>query len=381
MNIQLIIERIKKDRILQIIILIVIIFLFIFILRTLFSSSKKSETPCYNVTLTIWSPFATDNFLPLISELNQYCIQFNLVEKSIEEIKRDLIYSLAINEFPDIVYLNEDYLLTYREFFATATPVNLDSLVAYYNKDVLNFFQIKKPKLIDDLKIFINEVKNIQQSPFYAVGLGTKDIKNRKEIILTFMTQDKNYQQKDTFRQNFQKAIYFYRQFQDPESDFYSYSLLAGNDLINFAQEKLAMFIGFYKDKKEILNLNPRINYEIDFLPNTFPPKMRVYNEIFYFVPLKKSKNLKLSLDFLDYFSKYKLKEFSDVFDLVPVNEQIIDNEEKRIVFNTARNFGETFSFLNKELIFENLDNILNALDNKNEYEMLKIIEIIYNSL
>ena len=379
MNPQAIIEKIRKDRILQIILGLSLFFFIVFVIRPIFFSKKTPQAPCYQATLKIWSPFKEENFSSLVSNLSKYCLSFEFQEKSLEAIKKDLVYALATEEFPDIVYVDNSYLIKNQNFFATATPINIDSLVAYYNKDILNFFQIEKPKTIDDFKIFIQKIKDLKRENFYPVGLGTKEIRNRKEIILTLMTMNENYQEKTNFRQNFSSTLEFYHSFQDPQSEFFAYAQNLGDDLINFAQEKLAMFIGFYKDKKEILSLNPRLNYEISFLPNTFPPKMKIYSQIFYLAPIKKSKNLKASLDFLDYFSKYKLKEFSEIFDLVPGKEELISQEDKKIVLNSAKNFGETFDFFNKEVIFENLDKILDLWENKNEVR--NIIEAIIYSL
>ena len=379
MNLDQIIDKIKSDRILQIIISLSLFFFIIFVIKPIFFSKKPPKTPCYNTTLKIWSPFKKDKFYPLIKEFSRYCLYFEIEEKSIDKIRQDLVYALASNDFPDIVYLDNSYLNKNQDFFATPTPVNVDSLIAYYNKDILNFFQIEKPRTFDELKIFISQIKNLKRENFYPLGLGTNEIRNRREITLTLMSLNDDYQKKEVFRRNFLSALEFYHSFADPQSDLFSYPPNKGDDLTNFAQERLAMFLGFYKDKQEILEKNPRLNYQITLFPNTFPPKMKIYSQIFYFAPIKKSKNLKASLDFLDWFSKYKLKEFSDVFDLVPAKKELISDENKRIVFETFKNFGETFDFFNKEIIFTNLDKIFDLWENKNEVR--NIIEKIYYSL
>ncbi len=379
MNFSEIIENIKYNRKWQIGVLIFLFLFFVFIIRPIFFGSKKLGKPCYQVTLRVWSPFKEENFYPLIDDLGRYCIYFKFEKKSLEDIKENLIYSLATENFPDIVYVDDSYLFKYQNLLATPTPIHIDSLIAYYNKDILNFFQIEKPRTIDDLKNFIQQVRNIKKENFYPLGLGTKEIRNRKEIILTLITLNPDYNKKSIFRNNFYSILQFYHLFQDPRSEFFSYYQGLGDDLTNFAQEKLAMYIGFYKDRKEILTINPRLNYEIFFLPNTFPPKMKIYRQVFYLVPTRKSQNLKISLDVLDYFSKYKLKEFTESLDLIPAREELIDSEEKKIVFSSAKNFGESFNFFDKEVIFDNLDRIFDLWDNEKEIKL--IIEQIVNSL
>ena len=54
-------------------------------------------------------------------------------------------------------------------------------------------------------------------------------------------------------------------------------------------------------------------------------------------------------------------------------------SEEKTIVLETAKSYGETFDFLNKKVIFEKFDDILKMWENK--IEVRKFIEEIYYSL
>jgi hypothetical protein len=113
--------------------------------------------------------------------------------KSLEEIKRDLVYSLAKGDFPDLVFVDNDFLNQNKDLFSTSTPIFIDSLIAFYNQDILNLLNLQKPKTLDDLKNFINSIKNYRQD-FYPLALGTKEIRNRKEIILSLMSLQNDYQ-------------------------------------------------------------------------------------------------------------------------------------------------------------------------------------------
>ncbi len=368
MNPQEILEKIREDRKLQIVVGVIGLIL-IFFLFKLFFGGGKPEKPCYNARLRIWSPFKEIDLNSLVKPFSEYCVNFEIKTKSLEEIKKDLLTSIAIGDVPDIVYIDDDYLNEFSKIFATPTPVNVDSLVAYYNKDFLNFFQLKKPRTLDDLKEFIKTVKDYGRKDLYIIGLGTTEIKNKLEIILSLMTFDPDYENKDKIKENLINAFSIYNSFSDPNNELFSYPQDIGSDLDNFAQEKLFVYLGFYQDKNEILKQNPRVNYEIYFSPlNTFPPKAKTYTKTYYFAYLKKNKKLAVTA-FLNWFSKYRLKKLVEIYDLVPYNEYEKMPEDKKVVLEAYKNQGENFDFLDKKLFLENLDNLINSWQNKEEFE------------
>jgi hypothetical protein len=373
------IERLKTDRILQIIMgaLLLMILIFAYILKPIIFP-KKTKTTCYNETIKIWLTFREDEIYPYLSPFTKFCVRFEITTKSLEEIKKDLVYSLAKGDFPDLVFVDNDFLNQNKDLFSTSTPIFIDSLIAFYNQDILNFLNLQKPKTLDDLKNFISSIKNYRQD-FYPIALGTKEIRNRKEILLSLISLQDNYKDKKRFIQNFISALKIYLSFSDPRSEFFSYPENAGDDLLNFANQKSALYIGFHQDKKEILTINPRINLSYGILPlNTFPPKAKTYTRIFYLAQVKKSKS-KVSKEFVSWFLNNQFKKFSQDLDLVPFVEYRDLPEDKKIIFDSSKNFGETFDFLNKEKLFDNIDRILEA--SKNESELNRILYEINYSL
>jgi hypothetical protein len=373
------IERLKTDRILQMIVggfLLISLILFYIFKSALFP--KKEKIPCYNEIIKIWFPFREDEVYPYLSPFTRFCVQFKITTKSLEEIKRDLVYSLAKGDFPDLVFIDNDFLNQNKDLFSTSTPIFIDSLIAFYNQDILNFLNLPKQKTLDELKNFISSIKSYRKD-FYPLALGTKEIRNRKEIILSLMSLQDDYKDKQKFIQNFLSALKIYLSFSDVQSEFFSYPEGAGDDLLNFANQKSALYIGFYQDKKEILNINPRINLSYGILPlNTFPPKAKIYTKVFYLAQVKKSRS-KASQEFVKWFLNYKLKKFSQDFDLIPFYEYPDLSEDQKVVFGSFKNFGENFDFLNKEKLFDNIDRILEA--SKNEGELYKILQEIQYSL
>jgi hypothetical protein len=373
------IERLKTDRILQIIVggLILTSLILFYIFKPILFP-KKEKIPCYNETIKIWLPFEEDKIYPYLSPFTRFCVQFEITTKSLEEIKKDLVYSLAKGDFPDLVFVDNEILNQNKDLFSTSTPIFIDSLIAFYNQDIINFLNLQKPKTLDDLKNFISSIKNYRKD-FYPISLGTKEIRNRKEIILSLISLQDDYQNKEKFVSNFSSALKIYLSFSDPQSEFYSYSEDAGDDLLNFANQKSALYIGFHQDKKEILTINPRINLSYGILPlNTFPPKGKIYTKVFYLAQVKKSRS-KASQDFINWFLYYELKKVSQDFDLIPFYDYPDLPEDKRIVFDSVKNFGETFDFINKEKLFDNIDRILEA--SKNEFELNRILQEIKYSL
>jgi maltose-binding protein MalE len=369
------IERLKTERMLQIIVvgILVIMIILFFVFKSMFFH-KKAKPICYNETIKIWLPFEEDKIYPYLSPFTKFCTQFEIKTKSLEEIKKDLIYALAEGKQPDLVFVDNEFLNQNGDLFSTSTPIFVDSLIAFYNKDVLDFLNLQKPKTLDDLKNFIKKIKDYRQD-FYPVALGTKDIRNKKEIILSLMSLDEDYKNKEKLRQNIASALNIYFSFSNPQSEFFSYPEDAGDDLLNFANEKSALYIGFYQDKKEISEINPRLKIAYDIFPlNTFPPKAKIYTKIFYLAQVKKSKSI-ASRAFVNWFLRYQLKKFSQDFDLVPFNSNINLPEEKKVVLDSAKNFGETFDFLNKEKLFNNLDRVFEVY--KDEAELNKVLNQI----
>jgi len=370
-------ERLKNDRLLQIILIFILIsFITIFnlIIKPLFFP-KKVQKNCYNEKITIWTPFESDKILQYISPLSEFCLQFDIIQKPLDQIHKNLIYALAKENFPDIVIVDNYFLKDNQDLFSTTTPIYIDALIAFYNQNILNFLNLEKPKTLEELKEFIKKIKNYKKD-FYPFILGTKNVKNYKEIILTLMTLNPNYQEKSDFKNNLLKALDIYFSFNDPKNDFFLNVSENDNDLINFANEKSVLYFGFYEDKKEILKINPTINISYELLPlNTFPPKAKIYSKTYYLATVKKSK-LK-SLDyFYNWFLNKALTSLINDFDLVPFKEDKNISKEKLIVINSVKNFGESFDFIDKEKLFYNFDKIMDSYDNK--YDLNYILERIF---
>lgn len=376
------IERLKTDRLLQVIIVVLpltIILLFFILFKPIFFSAKKPQLPCYGQTITIWWPFDENESRKFLTDFEKFCVKFNIVQKDISQINEELVTAIAEGDYPNLIFVDQDSLPRLGKFLATPTPIAVDSLVAYYNIDVLNFLDLKEPRTFDELKDFISRLRSKNyKKDFYPIGLGTKDVRHRREIITSLLLPEKNDQNLD---QNLSRAILTYLQFSDPNSEYFSYSLDAGDDLTNFANDNLAIYLGFYSDRQEILKINPRLNYKLGFSPlNTFPPKFKVYSQVYYLAPVKKGKQEGV-LSFVTWFKQKQSQPLLESFNYVPILESeeenfLTDTDNKKIVLKSYNSFGDTFQFIDKKVLFDNLDNLL-----ENKDELSKNIEKISNQL
>jgi len=372
-------ERLKTDKTLQIILFVFVLIIVLTVSYFIFRP-KKPKLPCYRAEIKIWAPFEKYQFIQYLKEFEKFCVSFQFEDKSIDDIKAEIISSLAENTNPDVVLVDDIFISKNQKLFATFTPLFIDSLIAFYNQDIMNFLNLKKPKTLDELKIFIKEIKESGQI-IEAMGIGTQNIKNRKEIILTLLTLDSDYKDASDFRENLIKALNLYFNFSNPISELFSYSEKSESDLEAFAQEKIVSFIGFYKDKQEILKINPRINLSFGQLPlNTFPPKAKVYSKVYYLGVLRSS-NRKVFYEFLSWFKKNQASKIAEDFDWIFINDNLENlSFEKKIVVESFKNFGENFEFLDKNLLFNNLDSLLKVYG-KDQKEFNRLLDLISKNL
>ncbi len=82
---------------------------------------------------------------------------------------------------------------------------------------------------------------------------------------------------------------------------------------------------------------------------------------------------------FLNWFKKNQLKKLAQIYDLVPYLEIEDLAPDQKIVLESAKNHGEVFDFLNKEVIFESIDSLINLWHNKSEF--MRFLEKIYYSI
>jgi len=397
-----------RDRPISIVIFIFIfIFLAVFLFDRIFLAPKrkKSELPCYNKEIVIWSEFKGKPFELLNKSLKKYCLKVNVILKKNKDIESQLLQAIAEGNSPDIVYISNNYLKKNKKIFKEyegkkltldnypesitkvfnnkflAYPITFDVLVNFVNKDYLSsagfydtiYYWEDFENKFSSLKV-LDYNGLIKVSPI-SLGL-SKNVENYSEI---FAVINKNLNQDDYRKVNaILKTLDFITKYADKTSSYYSWDSYLPNSIEAFAQEKLVFLPAFYSQKKEILEINPRINFSLSpFFQFKNAPKKYNYLKSFYFGVLK-NKNSKISWLVIEELDKLYPK-FAETFEIIPVRKDLFENvdKEKEILIKQMLS-GDYFEEINYDFVNEVLKDYLNRwlTDRNNLEEKLKRSDI-----
>jgi len=387
-------ERLKKDRTLQFIVvgLVLGFFALIFIFASLFGGGggqKKQVLPCYNTTLTIWAPLDEYNIAKYFSGFQNRCVRFNYKQVQFKDILKILPRILVQKEVPDIVFVDRFHLLQFRDIFEKApdywikgslpylqetevkwfepwlgTPFFVDSLVAIYLKDYLKSAGLlKPPETFEELNQYIQKLRVTDQSGnliFSPIVLGSSREKRLAEIILALASLETKYLDRDNLRKNLPQAIERYLSYADYHNENYSYSNLwpGGEELI--LNRKTGAILGFYEDVVNLRKKDPRISLTLGkFYRKGNDPRRTNFTQIYYLGVLK-TKNAKVAWDFLGWLYSNYLIDLAEEFQLVPATLQKMDkiDSEKKIVLEEAA-LGETFDFVDLDVFRQNISELI----------------------
>lgn len=209
--------------------------------------------------------------------------------------------------YPDIVRDNKVYAL----------PLAVDTLVLYYNRDLLNNARIAEPALNwtqfkeDVKKLTIADKKgNVIQS---GASLGLVDNVTRAfDIVSLLMMQNGSSMEcgdefciggstKDGVNPGME-AMVFYTDFANPYKDVYSWNTNMPNSLEAFTEGKVAYFLGYAYHNEQIKSKNPSLNYYISTVPQ-IEGTNRIVNFANYYVEVvsKKGEHQNEAWDFIKY--------------------------------------------------------------------------------
>ncbi|MEK9130135.1 MAG: extracellular solute-binding protein [Patescibacteria group bacterium] len=219
---------------------------------------------------------------------------------------------LLKNKFIDIFYKD-----AIREEQVYGLPLSTDSLVLYYNKDILNNANIPLPpstwsefiEMIPSVTI-IDKDGNIIQA---GTALGTaKNITNATDILSLLMMQNGTKMVDENNRAIFntspqnqeniipgEQALLFYSDFANPIKETYTWNDAMPQALDSFIQGKLAFYFGYSGDLSQIQSQAPKLNFAIapmlqieknseinyaDYWLETVSKKTRYQNEAWDFI-------------------------------------------------------------------------------------------------
>ena len=388
-------ERLKSDRTLQLIFaggFLSFVLIIVLILGSLGGGGQKKEVlPCYNTTLTIWAPFEEYKILNFFQGFSNRCVRFEYKEKSLEEILKVLPRIMVQKEVPDIVFVDRFHLLEYKDVFEKAPkdlilklkpvlhekelrwfepwlgfPMFVDSLVPIYLQSYLRSAGfINPPETFGELNQFIKKLRVVDQAGnliFSPIVFGGLKEKRLVETILALSLLKMKNIDREELRNTLPSMIDFYLSYSNPQNENYSYFIEWPDGKKSLLQRKSGAFIGFYEDFISLKNEDPRINVEVGkFYRFDHDPKRANFTQVYYFGVLK-TKNAKAAWDFLNWLYAKQLMQISQEFNLVPADVEKVKGleKEKRIVLEEAL-VGETFDFVNLDVLRDNIKMILEA--------------------
>lgn len=304
----------------------------IFLLALIFSVSInfsgcifQDPTPAISVDLEIWGVFDNnEDFADAIrayGEISPFVGNIQYRKFSTDDYKRDLIDALAAGNGPDILMINNSWIAEfenkvavapdnilgereYRENFVDAavtdflnldgkvlaTPLSVDSLALYYNKDIFNANGITSPprtwdEFVDvSMEITeVNEFGDIMQS---GAAMGSVSNINRSTDIINLLLFQNGVQLPT--RQNSElnltrsvesesgqvvssgaNAVEFYTRFANPNAPTYSWSIdeSVHYSLDEFYEGDLGMMINFSWQYETIKSKNSKLNFAVAPVP------------------------------------------------------------------------------------------------------------------
>ncbi|MBU0636870.1 MAG: extracellular solute-binding protein [Patescibacteria group bacterium] len=202
-------------------------------------------------------------------------------------------------------------------------PLYLDTLVMYYNKDLLNNAGIIQPSSFWNTE-FQQSVKKMTKQNTQGqviqsgVALGSSNnIDNFSDILSVLMMQNGAIMMNDLGQVTFNsipetfkeqryapgmEALLFYTDFSNPAKEVYSWNENLGNALDVFTQGKLALMFGYSYYLQQIRSQSPKLNFGIAKLPQ-IEGNSHSINFANYWVETvsNKSKNADVAWDFIQF--------------------------------------------------------------------------------
>jgi len=166
-------------------------------------------------------------------------------------------------------------------------PLHIDTMVLYYNKDMLDAAQITDAprtwfQFQDAVKALtrVDDNNNIVQS---GAALGTSNNVNyMTDILAALILQSGGLMTNETMTRVYfnevppggdfgfppaYTAFQFYMDFASTVKDSYTWNKKMPNSLEAFIQGRVAFYLGFYEDYENIKDKNPKLNFKVSSLP------------------------------------------------------------------------------------------------------------------
>lgn len=271
--------------------------------------------------LTMWGTLPAEKVTDTLNRFNSAAKTYSITYQEIPEDKFEgvLVSALANGEGPDLIFADYKTILSQRErisaFPFTSFPVNdfknsyIDGASIFLTNDGILAF----PITVEPLMMFVNRdiiSKNgVPTTPLYwdevlsvvpqltkkdadgrllsyGIGLGSMtNVVHAKEIIISLILSlgqvpvnvdasgylhftGNNPASEESVVLPLRESLKLFTQFSDPSKETYSWNSFTGmTDKDAFAAGKLAFYIGYSGEYKEIAEKNERLNFYLSQLP------------------------------------------------------------------------------------------------------------------
>jgi len=389
---------------------------------TIFSNIRKT------VTLTVWGTNFTDEQFDILSRnikgTSRNGIKFVYTEIKQDDYETELMSSFIHSESPDIFLMNNEQIGKFKKLVSPLNlanknyninnlkkdyptiieeesvlenqlymlPISIDSLVLYYNRNIFDSLSIPNPpktwpdllKLISTLRQ-LDAYNRISRSPI-AMGTG-KNVTNSPDILSLLIMQlngkiintaeqrvtvNERVRLNDTYINAGEEALAFYAQFAQSNNQYYSWNNSFENDLDAFANNKLAIYIGYRSDKEKIIKKNSNLNFGISEMPQINIDQNINFGKFFGFTVSSQSKNTEVAWEALNLLmSASNVKNIIDFSKLPPANRQLINeyyNDNDLSIFAKQALNSKSFYHPNNESLKDIFIKIIDKANTDRNY-------------
>ncbi len=273
-------------------------------------------------TVRIWGTFdqdMVDDYLTQLNDVDSMAGAIEYTQFREDEFQSELVEALASGRGPDLFFIDQAHILRHwskilpisydsmsrREYIDTfidegqlflsldsgilAMPFAVDPLVLYWNRDIFAAKSFAKPPTYWDELVFMSE-KITEKDPKGNISLATiafgtyNNVTNAKDIITTLIMQKGGYiigktedgalysalvPQDGTLggASPAQVAVRTFTEFANPVKTIYTWNRSLPESKEMFSQGKLAMYVGYASEVRDIQARNPNLNFDVAMLP------------------------------------------------------------------------------------------------------------------
>ncbi len=308
------------------------------------AGSGAEEIKRFGESVSIWGTQDRSVIEGLLKQLEKTDVNYRVVKYTQVDARTfnsELLGAIAAGRSPDLAIIPHSSLLTYRSIIVPvkyesfplgdfrsqyvdgaeifldpngvwATPLFVDPLLMYWNRDVLAAAAIAVPPLTWETLLAESIAKLTKRTDATtltqsAVALGSyTNISYAKQILSTLLLQagapivtntTSGYSVSLNEKSGIglpagEAAIPFYTQFVNPNSEYYTWNQTLPSDRAQFLGGKLGLWFAPASVRDDISRQNPNLSYDVTTFPQgESATARRTYGEFYGLVILKASRN------------------------------------------------------------------------------------------